>query len=211
LGYITPICRNHGPFRVRADGFINDRQGCRKCQYEDISKNQTKTQEQYIADCISVWGDKYILDKVVYTGNRNKIKPICRIHGEWETQAGSFIKEHGCPSCNESKGEKLIAKILDENGIVYERQKRYKDCRGKRLPLPFDFYIPSINTLIEFDGKQHFIPCVMFGGEYALLETQRLDTIKTNYCLSRGIPLVRVSYTMNEDEVRATILRITAA
>lgn len=34
-------------------------------------------------------------------------------------------------------------------------QKRFADCRTK-VSLPFDFYLPSYNLIIEADGNQHY-------------------------------------------------------
>lgn len=64
-----------------------------------------------------------------------------------------------CPNCFEkSKSETIISTILTENNIVFEREKRFKDCRYKNT-LPFDFYIKNNNGkefLIEFNGEQHY-------------------------------------------------------
>ena len=37
------------------------------------------------------------------------------------------------------------------------------DCIVKR-PLKFDFYIPDLGILIEYDGIQHYEPSDFFGG-----------------------------------------------
>lgn len=54
-----------------------------------------------------------------------------------------------------SKGEEKIAKILALNGIQYEREKSFVKLRNGKLR--FDFFIPSINTILEYDGRQHFV------------------------------------------------------
>lgn len=66
--------------------------------------------------------------------------------------------------------------------------------------MPFDFYIPSQNIAIEYDGEQHFQP-VNLGGisdESAMKEfrlTQKRDAIKNQYCQTNGIQLIRIPYT----------------
>lgn len=94
-----------------------------------------------------------------------------------------------------SKGEQLIARKLDELGIVYIEQFCFDDCKSKRK-LRFDFYIPSRNICIEYDGEQHHKPVEIFGGETGFENTKMRDAIKTNYCLEKKIKLIR--YT-NED------------
>mgnify|MGYP003264325999 FL=1 len=87
---------------------------------------------------------------------------------------------------------------------MYKRQKQYrfKDCRGKKYPLPFDFAVikdDKIDFLIEYDGEQHFKP-IQFRGindKKALKlhkETLERDNIKTTYCLNKNISLLRIPY-----------------
>jgi len=52
--------------------------------------------------------------------------------------------------------------------------------------------------LIEYDGKQHFLPYYKFGGEKALKLTQEKDKIKNEYC-KNIIDLLRISYTQIND------------
>ena len=58
----------------------------------------------------------------------------------------------------------MINKLLISYNIKFETQKKFKNCKNK-LPLPFDFYLPDYNILIEFDGKQHFESIEIFGGK----------------------------------------------
>jgi len=50
------------------------------------------------------------------------------------------------------------------------------------------------NILIEYDGKQHYIPIKYFGGENALKYVQLNDKIKTNFAKNKGIKLLRIRY-----------------
>ena len=60
--------------------------------------------------------------------------------------------------------------------------------------MPFDFYIPSLNVLIEFDGIQHFEILPHWGGIDKLIETKIHDTIKTKYSENNHIKLIRIPY-----------------
>jgi len=75
-----------------------------------------------------------------------------------------------------------------------------KDCRNK-LPLPFDFFLPKYNLLIEYQGRQHFENNIsFFHKKDSLEERQKLDQIKRNYCANNKIDLLEISYKDNIKE-----------
>jgi very-short-patch-repair endonuclease len=98
-----------------------------------------------------------------------------------------------CPDCSGSKsvGEKKIWRYLEYRKIEFVPQKWFPECKDKR-PLPFDFYLPDCNTIIEFDGRQHFGETNYF--TYSYEETKKHDEIKNNYCKANGIYLIRIPY-----------------
>ena len=106
--------------------------------------------------------------------------------------ANHISMKRGCPTCNESKGEKAVAKYLDDNNIKYIREYRFNDCKDKRV-LPFDFYIKNKNVLIEFDGGQHKKAIEYFGGKEGFENIKRRDMIKTQYAKSHNIKLIRIN------------------
>ena len=119
---------------------------------------------------------------------------------DYEVTWSKFKSGRRCPKCNESKGEKEIANILNQINIKYTPQKRFKDCKYKKT-LPFDFYIHNKKSklLIEFDGRQHFKPVEFFGGEESLRDTQFRDQIKNDFAFSNNIPLLRIPYTEQDN------------
>ena len=54
-----------------------------------------------------------------------------------------------------SWGESRINSYLLRKNIEFVWQKRFKDCRDKNT-LPFDFYLPKYNLIVESDGEQHY-------------------------------------------------------
>lgn len=93
-----------------------------------------------------------------------------------------------------SKGELVIADILTKAKIPFETEKSFND--EKRVQLyRFDFYIPSINSCIEFQGIQHmeFSP-FFYKSRSDFLKAQERDRIKISYCLSHGIKLYCIPY-----------------
>ena len=56
--------------------------------------------------------------------------------------------------CIVSIGEANIQKILQENSILFEKQKTFSDFITEFGGYPrYDFYLPKHNRLIEFDGQ----------------------------------------------------------
>lgn len=100
----------------------------------------------------------------------------------------------GCPRCNESKGEKKIANILEKHKIPFKRQARFKKCRNKQ-PLPFDFIIfpeGKDPAVIEFHGRQHYIAVPAFGGAKELSAVQARDAIKRQFCQTKRLSLLEI-------------------
>lgn len=81
----------------------------------------------------------------------------------------------------------LLSSVFDTEEIHY--QKRFPDCRTK-VCLPFDFYIPEYNLIIEADGNQHYSASRKTWGT-RVFET---DAIKNEYCKANGIQLLRIRY-----------------
>ena len=65
----------------------------------------------------------------------------------------------------------------------------------------FVFYLPEYNTMIEYDGRQHFEPISKFGGEEGFNKLRRNDEIKNEYCRNRNITMIRIPYTMPKDNI----------
>jgi hypothetical protein len=111
--------------------------------------------------------------------------------------------KQGCPKCNFSKGEAKILIYLEKNKINYTFQHWFVDCRskiGKRQVLKFDFFIPSKNLLIEYNGKQHYKSNSFVNGQHHIseeefLDIKRRDEIKKNYASRNKINLLIIKYT----------------
>lgn len=202
----TPIlhyCKIHQIFWDISPSAALQGQGCQQCRGERIGDALKKSREQYIEE-LSI-----INPNVILCGEyRNATTPTihkCLIHDYvWSPTPTSILQGHGCPKCNESKGEKQITLWLEQNKMINIPQKRFSDCCDAK-PLPFDFYIPDLNVCIEYQGEQHYRP-VNFGGisdEDAyknFITTQHHDEIKRNYCMKNNIELICIPYWENTDE-----------
>lgn len=193
---IKIICKHHGIFKQSANNHLKGA-NCRLCANSHISNILSKTQEQFILEC-QILNPDYDYSQVEYKRDNVKVKIGCPIHGIFEQVASSHLQGRRCPKCNSSKGELKIIKWLTINNIEYLKEKRFPNCRHK-YTLPFDFYIPSLNICIEYDGEQHFVPMRFKGKEnemkHKLSIIQHRDSIKTQYCIDNKINLLRIPYT----------------
>lgn len=122
----------------------------------------------------------------------------------------SYLKSGHTRSCgcrHRSKWEDFICNYLLSLNVDFEEQKRFKDCtntKGSDM-LPFDFYIPKYNLLIEYDGLHHFEPINGWGGEEKFAKTQENDNIKNKYCKNNEIRLLRIPFYLSENEIKQSI------
>ena len=94
----------------------------------------------------------------------------------------NFLTGQGCPYCKQSHLEKIIEKELNERGINFIYQKRFKWLGKQSL----DFYLPEYHSAIECQGKQHF----QNDGLFECLETQtKRDNKKRDLCSDNNIKL----------------------
>lgn len=197
----TPIlhrCKIHNIKWKSCPNNILQGRGCCECLKEKISIKNSKTHEQYIKELKLINNNIISIDN--YAGADTPILHKCLIDGcEWYARPNNILCGNGCPQCNESKGERKIRLWLEEHNIPYERQYKIEDCRDKKS-LPFDYYLPTINKMIEYDGKQHFEPIEHFGGQDAFEIRVKHDNIKNEYCKNNGISLLRIPYYKNVEE-----------
>lgn len=199
---------------------------CKKCKnhYLNSITNKSKLKQK----C------PYCLNRKVYSGNclknthpdlikewnyeKNKIKPdevTCgskkrawwkckKCHYEWNTPI-SERQKYNCPKCKESKGEKKIAKILEDLKIRYKREYKFKELGQKR----FDFALFQKNkrkpcAIIEYHGRQHYEP-VRFSFKMSdkkckdnLKNLKISDKLKKQYCIDNNIKYLEISYKNKE-------------
>lgn len=185
-------CPIHGDF-WQTPSSHKQGHGCPKCG--NISK-KSLSQQEFILRLKKIFKNcNYNFSQVNYKGCNNKVTIICPKHGIFEKTAHSLLyRQAGCPYCKMSSGELKILNFLTKHNIKYNFQYSFQQCRGKCNKLLFDFYIPKYNTCIEFDGKQHFKPISIYGGQKAFLEIQESDSIKNKYCHNNQIKLIRIAY-----------------
>ena len=108
--------------------------------------------------------------------------------------------------------ESNVHLALQKFGIAemdIEPQKKFEGLTGASgsKPLRFDFYIRSVNILVEADGQQHCRTAksqILFRSE-RLLENDRRKEAFAEKC---GIVLVRIPYSAVFDRVKETVSKL---
>jgi len=189
---IDICCPVHGIFHQTPNSHLAGI-GCRRCSDDATAARMRSNHEAFLKVARKVHGNRYQYPEK-YETSETPIKIICPEHGAFTKRPNKHLQGQGCPVCTESAGERFVGLALDRIGIRYIREKKFPTCCDKR-PLPFDFFIPKLGILVEYDGQQHFQSVDHWGGEESFKETIRRDSIKNRWAKRNGYRLVRIPYT----------------
>lgn len=198
---IKMMCTLHNIIFTSTPYDIIKGKGCKQCGFDKLSQSAKLP----LNVCLERLNKSFDHIKLVsgYNGITNLANFYCeKCHSEF-IDYPDYVLRRGCPNCDGTSMEQKIGIILTNNCIEYRTQYSFVDCKDQRV-LPFDFYLPKYNILIEYDGQQHYHP-VNFGGisnDEAFENfkiTQLHDNIKTEYCKTHNIPLIRIPYWDNKN------------
>lgn len=190
------ICQKHGVFEQLPYIHFYNKSDCLKCSIEKQHNLLKLNTEDFVEKARKIHGEKYDYSMSDCDGEYKKIKIICKKHGVFEQAPNGHLSGKGCLKCRETHGENKIRMWLEKNNIRYETQKTFHKCRDKGL-LKFDFYVPSKNFLIEFDGEQHYnfrTGNRGWNNRTTFKILKRRDEIKNNFSKNNGINLLRIPY-----------------
>lgn len=163
-----------------------------KCPYCE-SFSTFKTEDVFKMQLKEKFGEEYsLLGEYKGTNSRTLFR-----HNDcgfiFSNTPHNLLQKSPCPKCKKfnSKGEIAIEKILLEKGILFEKQKRFKNLSSL---LSFDFFIINKNILIEFQGEQHYHPIKHFGGKEKFERQQENDEKKRIFCKENNYSLLEISY-----------------
>jgi hypothetical protein len=194
------LCKKHGIFEQQPNNHLWG-QGCIWCMGDNVRSARKFTLEQWLEKFKEKHSDRYDYSFFkVKNGKGSSYKSIiiCKEHGEFLQRPQAHRQGAGCPFCNISKGEDQIEKFLIKEDIIYIREYRFKDCKNIKTnkKLPFDFYLPNHNILIEYQGEQHFTKTGHFEKRAGGLKGLKYrDEIKRDYCKNKNIKLVEIKFT----------------
>lgn len=141
------------------------------------------------------YGSKFEIDDIKQFIFLNMLEPTRPYFEEDE----SFKKRYEAVYTKLVDENKIIPKWKSETKLLHLIKSYYSDViyqyRDKWLgKQSLDFYIPSLNIAIEYQGKQHYEAIEFFGGSVSLQENKRRDELKKNKCIERGITLIEWKY-----------------
>lgn len=183
------MCTIHNEkYETLVESVINGR-GCNKCSIEKSRNYLTFLEAQE-----KLKRNKPDIELISYEQCSKPITVRCTNCGElWQT---NIQEPSRCPNCdNKFIGESLVYQYLKSHNISFIHQHKFEDCFDINQ-LVFDFYLPELNTCIEYNGKQHYMPIDRFGGEERFLTQVKHDEIKREYCKRNNINLIEIKYTI---------------
>jgi hypothetical protein len=195
---INISCPKHGIFNTNPGNHLQG-SGCPKCGIENVHKLQLKSIDDFILESNLMHNNKFNYSQVNYKGGKIKVKIICPKHGLFEQSPNHHQRGAGCPNCNISKGEELIKKILKKHNVEFKTQFTFDELKDKRK-LKCDFYLPQSNSIIEFNGRQHYEPVTPWGGIQNLNEIKRRDQLKRDFCKKYSINLLEIHFQEKQVE-----------
>lgn len=169
-------------------GFI-DYTGLRRSKqlsYNSLDSESKRAYQDRIAKskncCIVIYADGYKVNAPI---------TVKDIYGTHYTTTFTELKRRK-PFGEVSLGESTIAQLLSMSGYSYTRQYKIKTNVGNQY---CDFFIHSLNTVIEYDGIQHFEEVPYFSK--TLSQVKLYDKEKELRLAELGISVIRVPYTIS--------------
>lgn len=194
------LCLNHADKGIQyntIDNIVNSHHACKYCSIDRVREFRVVPKETLIQYCAG----KYVTYHGQYTkNNETYVQYTCPKHENNGVQEMSLThfkdSKSPCKFCGITSGELKIKEYLDEHHIQYEKEKTFDGCVYKNK-LRFDYYIPILNCVIEYDGAQHFRP-VKFSAHQDADESYSRnvirDKIKNDFCESNNIKIIRIPY-----------------
>ena len=187
LTKVCIICPKHVEFFQTPQDHLSGR-GCCKCAGYGF------TTKDFIDKANEIHNYKYDYSKAVYIKGDEYVCIICPIHGEFWQRASIHLHGHGCSKCSWSKGELNISQFLTKHNIEFIPQYIINCPINVSGIAKVDFYLPTYNIFIEYNGKQHYEPIEYFGGRFTFEHQQLRDTYIKTYCKENNIEFIEISY-----------------
>lgn len=108
---------------------------------------------------------------------QNEFFPATSLHIRWKSEYLVF---------------ELCEKIFGKNNVIFQYRPFFLNENGRQLS--YDIFIPKIKVAIEYQGKQHFQPIEIFGGEDNLKRQQLRDEKKRILSEKNNITLIYIFF-----------------
>lgn len=123
--------------------------------------------------------------------------PASVISPEWEDLVGKYEIEYNkikneIKDNNPTWRSEYYLYVLTESEFP-DAVFQHKVCINN-IYYYYDIFIPSINTIIEYHGEQHYEPVEIFGGEEVFVKVVKNDRIKEEYLEEKAINFIEWKY-----------------
>lgn len=132
--------------------------------------------------------------------SNKRFKCICPLHAEFYMSLHRIYSGNCCPECDgggESVGERNVRRYLQSKGIKFEQEYRIEDKKYFDTFARVDFYLPDLNTMIEFQGEQHYKIAnkAITHGSRKWQSQKKRDNHLRRYAADHNVRLIEVPYT----------------
>ena len=103
-----------------------------------------------------------------------------------------------------SHGEHTIYCFLLQHDIEFVYQKRFAELKDKSY-LPFDFFLPKYDLVIEYHGRQHFETSKSSMFRKYLTDMQRRDALKEAFAKNTGLEYLQIA-VQKIDEIEILVV-----
>ena len=104
------------------------------------------------------------------------------------------------------KSEQIVFELTQiafkNHRVIYQHRPSFLKTNSGQMS--YDVFICGINVAIEYQGKQHFEPVEIFGGEKHFAEQKRRDELKRELSIKNKVTLVYINYW---DDISADLIR----
>lgn len=163
------------------------------CGIEDCKKCFEKSFASHPRSLFLV--DKHINCLKICKGSNIKLQFKCEnehIFSSYVSGVTSLNKNMWCPKCKHKVEKKFYDWLINKyNDSIHQYKPEWIRSVATKKFMPFDFFIPSLNIIIEIDGDQHFRQIWNWRSPE---ETQKIDLHKMVEALKQNITIIRIPY-----------------
>jgi len=193
----STLYRKHGKYSQtvidRFGGWVNI------LEELELSPLCKKVGLEYMREQVVVLLNEYgFISAEIVNDNCDFTYSALRAHFKNKKDMSNFFGQENIFNSGRSNKERLIAQILNDlvGKNLYETEKSWEwfvNTNDRRMYV--DFYVPSKNLAIEYDGMQHFTYVSKFHKTNECFEKQKQrDILKSKLLKENGVNLKRISY-----------------
>lgn len=194
------LCTKHNRLfkKVLSTMLRSEESGCSECYKERMKRDFSMSTNEFQNKLKESHPELIVVGE--YSGMASPIQIYCSVHDYTfqTTPANILHRTSCCPKSFVTYKEETMCSLIESWGYIIERQYEINGCKDKK-PLKFDCFLTDYNTVVEYDGENHYYP-IRFGTqsiEDAIQKheyTKKHDKIKNDFCIKNKINIIRVPY-----------------